>query len=57
MKGIVVHVSGGCVSAVYADDPEVTVELADWDNAECDEEAETQCKRLDQECQGMTQIL
>jgi len=46
MSRIIVHIEGGCVQAVYSDDKNVKVQLADWDNANCDDEAKEDCDRL-----------
>lgn len=56
MEKIIIHVSGGCVQAVYTDENEVTVELCDWDNANVDEEEGKRCEQLDQECFGLAQV-
>ena len=37
MNTIVIEVSGGVVSAVYANDPDVKIILVDWDNIESGE--------------------
>lgn len=53
---IVVEVSGGLVQNVYSDDPEIVVEVVDFDNAEESDTVDEDQERLDDLTKTMTVV-
>jgi hypothetical protein len=56
MTKIIIHIEGGCVQAVYSDNPDVEVVLMDWDDADCDSKAKARCELLQEECEVMEMV-
>jgi len=51
MTKIIIHIKGGRVTDVYANSPDVTVNLCDWDNDNI--ESAKQNNRRKRECKNM----
>ena len=52
---VIVQVSGGCCQAVFSSDPNIEVELCDFDNGKVDKDAKKECARMEEECKGMAE--
>lgn len=56
MDEIIIVVEGGCVQAVFSNNPDIKVSLCDWDNGEVDDDAKKECEELSARCENMTAI-